>query len=376
MRSIKFISIAAFVLTSCSGGTNEESIQPSSPEVNEVSFTQAQIKTAGITIGSMKETDMHADLKVSGSIDVPPQFIISVSFPLGGYLKSTSLLPGMHIRKGQVIAIMEDPSLVQLQQDYLIAQSKLLFLKQEFDRQQILSDNKVSAAKIFQQASAEYLSQKILVKGLSEKLQIIGINPLKLSENTISRSVPVYAPINGFVSKVNVNIGKYVNPSDVLFELINPSDIHAAFTVFEKDMAKVAIGQKVNISLASDPGVIYQGEVMLVTQNVDENRTGVLHCHFKQQNAKLKPGMFINGTIQLGTTRVWALPEDAVVRMGAKEYIFEALSPTNYKMLEVETGKKDAGLVEIMNATSWSDKSFVTVNAYAVLSKLKNTGEE
>jgi len=54
----------------------------------------------------------------------------------------------------------------------------------------------------------------------------------------------VYSPINGFVSTVNVNIGKYVTASDVLFELVNPTDIHLALTVYEKDLNRLFIGQK------------------------------------------------------------------------------------------------------------------------------------
>uniref|UniRef100_UPI001C2EFBAC efflux RND transporter periplasmic adaptor subunit n=1 Tax=Mucilaginibacter humi TaxID=2732510 RepID=UPI001C2EFBAC len=61
---------------------------------------------------------------------------------------------------------------------------------------------------------------------LAEKLQLIGIHTRNISASKISRSVNIYSPITGFVSKVNVNIGKYVSPTEVLFELVNPTDIH------------------------------------------------------------------------------------------------------------------------------------------------------
>jgi len=72
---------------------------------------------------------------------------------------------------------------------------------------------------------------------------LININPRNLTENSISRSITLTAPFNGFVSKVNVNIGKYVNPTDVLFELVDPSEILLNLMVFEKDLTKLAIGQ-------------------------------------------------------------------------------------------------------------------------------------
>jgi cobalt-zinc-cadmium efflux system membrane fusion protein len=158
---------------------------------------------------------------------------------MGGYLRSTKLLPGMHVSRGEVIAVVEDQALIQLQQDYLVAVAKLGFLQQEFERQKLLNENKVNADKVYQQAQADYSSQKVMVKGYSEKLKLVGINPVKLSEDNVSKSVAVHSPINGFVSKVNVNIGKYVTGTDILFELINPDDMHAALTIYEKILPKL-----------------------------------------------------------------------------------------------------------------------------------------
>jgi len=90
----------------------------------------------------------------------------------------------------------------------------------------------------------EYKTQKFSVSALAEKLRLININPETLNESNLSRSINMYSSIDGFVSKVNVNIGKYVNPADILFELINPEDIHLNLKVFEKDLDKLAIGQK------------------------------------------------------------------------------------------------------------------------------------
>ena len=71
--------------------------------------------------------EISSILKLNGIVDVPPQNMVSISVPLGGYLRSTSLLPGMHVRKGDVIAVMEDQQYIQLQQDYLTAKAKIGF---------------------------------------------------------------------------------------------------------------------------------------------------------------------------------------------------------------------------------------------------------
>ncbi len=344
---------------------------------DQVQMTDAQLKNAGVETGTAIRQSLNTVLKVNGHVDVPPQNIVSISFPMGGYLRSTKLLPGMHISRGEVIAVIEDQSLVQLQQDYLVTKARLQFLQQEYERQKMLNENKVNAEKTFQLAEADFLSQKVLLKGYSEKLHLIGINPARLTENSISRSVTVHSPINGFVSKVNVNIGKYVTATDVLFELINPDDMHAALTVFEKDLNKVSPGQKVKVSFVDDPATTYDCEVILVTRNVDENRGALVHCHFESKPKNLLPGMFLNATININNAAVLTLPEEAVVRFENKLYVFMQAGKNDFRMVEVETGVKENGRMEVISKLEgFEQKTLVTKNAYAILSKMKNTAEE
>lgn len=372
MRNILY-TLFFSMLFSCHSPRPEEALK-SEAAPDTITLTEAQIKAAGIQTGAIQRHMLNSELKVNGLVDVPPQNIISVSFPLGGYLKSADLLPGMHVSKGEVIAIMQDQSLIQLQQDYLIARAKLEYLEKDYERQKMLNENKVNADKIFQQANADFTSQKVLVKGYEEKLRLIGINPEKLNDKTISRTVPIYSPINGFVSKVNINIGKYVNPSDVLFELINPDDIHAALTVFEKDLGKVKPQQKVMVTFVDDPEKEYECEVILVTKNVDDDRSALVHCHFEKQPQQLLPGMFLNARIMINNARALAVPEDAVVQYGNDKMILESTGNNTFHLITVQTGVTDNGLTEIIDtANTLEGKNIITQNAYPVLAMIKNT---
>ncbi|THU40668.1 efflux RND transporter periplasmic adaptor subunit [Niastella caeni] len=373
-----FIYIAVLFLSASCSSPSEKAIEAETPaEENAATLTDAQVKNAGIETGNVQSQNLNDVLKVNGVVDVPPQNIVSVSFPLGGYLKNTTLLPGMHVNKGQVIGLIEDQGLVQLQQDYLMAQARLHFLQQEYDRQKELSEQQVSSAKTFQQVQADFAAQKVQVKGLAEKLRLININPGSLTENNISRSVPMYSPINGFVSKVNVNIGKFVNATDVLFELINPDDIHAALTVFEKDMPKIKVDQLVKVSFVDEPGKEYDCEVILVTRNVDANRSGIIHCHFKTRPKNLLPGMFLNASIHIENVPSLTVPEDAVVRYSNQQYIVQVTGKNHFQLVNVETGLRENGRVAVSStSTELSGMQVVTKNAYAVLGKMKNTEEE
>ncbi len=375
----QYIGVAfLLIITACGQPPAAEKKEPQQTADNLVQLNQSQLKNAGIATTRLEKRNMAVELKVSGRIDVPPQNIVSVSFPLGGFLRSTRLLPGMHVDKGSVIGVMEDQQYIQLQQDYLTAKARLGFLEKEYERQHVLNQSKASSDKLFQQTAADYQSQQILLRALSEKLQLIGVNPARLSESSISRNVNIYAPISGFITRVNVNIGKYVNPADVLFEIVNPADIHLALTVFERDVSKLAIGQRVLAYTNNDPAKKYECEVILVGRELQPDHSVEVHCHFEKYDKTLLPGTFMNALIATTADTVWALPEEAVVRYQNQQYVFVRKDSSVFEMLSIKTGSHTNGYVEVLPPadTDLSRQAIVSRGAYTLLMKLKNTAEE
>jgi cobalt-zinc-cadmium efflux system membrane fusion protein len=378
LRYIKLIFVL-LVLTSCGSKENETvpAAKSATDNNNVVMLTDVQIKTAGIQTGKPTIENMSSTIKVNGLVDVPPQNMVSVSFPFGGYLKSTHLLPGMKVRKGESIAVMQEQSLIQMQQEYLVSKSKVSYLQKEYERQKTLNATKTSSDKVFEQISNEYQMERVIVNSLKEKLLMAGINPASLTENKISGSVSIHSPINGYVAAVKVNIGKYVNPADVLFELINPEDIHLAFKVFEKDLPYLKEGQKVKAHLVNNTTKIYNAEIILISKNLDENRSALVHCHFQNSNHDLLPGMFLNAEIETTNGAAVTVPDDGIVRFEDKHYIFVQRSTTRFELMEVKPGNSMNGKTEIASGiTNFAEQTIVTKNAYTLLMKLKNTAEE
>lgn len=362
-------------MASCSSkDKNSETSASSSILDNAVILTVAQQKNMSLELGKLQEKNISSNIRVSGKIDVPPQNMVSVSMPLGGYLKSTKLLPGMHVRKGEVIATMEDLQYIQLQQDYLTTQTKLLYAEMEFNRQKELNQSKASSDKVFQQAQMEYSSQKIALSALAEKLKLININPTSLSEKNLSKSVSLFSPIDGYVSKVNVNIGKNVNPSDVLFELVNTSDIHLNIKVFEKDLEKLSIGQRV-MAFNNQSDKKHLCEIILISQDLSPERTAEVHCHFTDYDKNLLPGMYMNAEIETKQQQVLAINEEAIVNFEGKNYVF-VKNNDQYVSTEVQIGDKENGFIQLLNPDELKNKELVTKGAYTLLMKLKNKEEE
>jgi cobalt-zinc-cadmium efflux system membrane fusion protein len=365
------------ILASCSHKkTEQESAEHAETETSLVKLTALQIKNAGIQTGTPVVTQASGILKLQGSIDVPPQSTVSVSFPLGGYLKRTDLLPGVHVRKGQVLGVLEDMQYIQLQQDYLSAKEREHFAETEYKRQLELNASKASSDKVLQQARTEMETQRINMRSLAQKLELIGINPRHLNSNSISKSVNILSPIDGFVSKVNVNIGKYTSPTDVLFELVNPKDIHLALNVFEKDVNQLAIGQRVITYTTARPEVRYEAEIILISKNLNADRMANVHCHFEKFDASLLPGMFMNAEVKINNQTALAIAEQAVVKWQNKNYVFTDQGQNTFRMVPVTTGNLNEGQQQIIGQNITAKTKLVTQNAYALLMKMKNNAEE
>ncbi len=374
----KYIIISLLFLASCGAPKNEEKKTETVAEITAVKLSLEQIKNASIESGMAQSKSISSIIKLNGVIDVPPQNMVSISFPLGGYLKSTKLLPGMHVNKGEILAVIEDAQLIQLQQDYLMAKSKLEFIEAEYKRQKELNYSKASSDKVFQQAKSDLENQRIQLRSLSEKLMLISINPNTLNPNSISRSVNLYSPINGFVSKVNVNIGKYTSPTDVLFELVNPEDIHLNLMVFEKDVSKLSIGQKVMAFKNDNLAEIHEAEIILISQNLNENRAAEVHCHFEQYDKTLLPGMYMNAQVEVKSQNALAVPNDAVLRWQNEHFVFADKSNGNYELCKVKLGNSENGYQEIIadGNMDLTTQKLVLKNAYSILMQMKNSSEE
>ena len=376
MKNIYLITIA-LLITACGSSTEQEtSAEANKGAENLVVLNEKQLSAAALSFAKPEEKIIGSFITANGTIDVPPQNMISVSVSLGGYLKSTKLLPGLQVRKGDVIAIMEDQQYIQMQQDYLTTKAKLAYSKSEFERQKELNASKASSDKVFQQIQMEYNTLRITLNSLEQKLKMINIKPESITENNISSTIKIYSPINGFVSNVNVNIGKFVNPSDVLFELIDPSSIHLNLKIFEKDLNKLAIGQKLIAYSNSDPSKKYDAEINLISRDLSPERLAEVNCHFENPDKSLAAGMYMNAEIQLKNDRKLAIPEEAIVSFESTDYVFVRKNTNSFEMTPIKTGTIENGYVEVINAESFIGKQLVTKGAYTLLMTLKNKSEE
>lgn len=380
------ITLIVLIMISC-GTKTEEVSEAHHEEESGVELTQAQYEQATIELGSIEKRNIGSELRVNGVIDVPPQSNISINMPYGGFVKWTNILPGTAVKKGQLLAVIENPDFIQFQQDYLEGLANQEYLKAEFERQQELYNEKVASGKSFQQAKSTYLANEARIKTMEARLILIGFNPSKISSGAVSASVNIYSPVTGYVREVFTNIGKYIDPKDVIMNITNSDDLHVELTVYENDIPRIKEGQRIRFSLAHSADQWREAEVFLVGSGVREDRSVTVHGHLKETYDDLLPGMYVTAKVETNTNEVWAVPESAVVRFGGKHYIFGYVNEHiengekvhAFEMLQVTPGYSEDGYSQISLVDSSIELSgikLVSEGAFTLLAKAKNTEEE
>jgi membrane fusion protein, heavy metal efflux system len=373
--------LGLFTILACNSKSEATKEETKTEDKDKVVLNKEQFKIAEITLGDFEMKHLSGAIKVNGMLDVPPQNLISISPPIGAFLKSTEMLQGMKVVKGQVIAIMQHTDFIQMQQDYMDAKSQLEFLEADYKRQEELAKDNVNSKKIFLQAKTLYQSMLAKVNGLKAKLNLLNMNTNQIELGQFQNTITMYAPISGYVTQVNVNIGMYVNPTDVMFKIVDTEHLHAELTVFEKDVPQLKIGQKVRFTLANESDE-RTATVYLIGREIQSDRTVRIHCHLDKEDRELLPGMYLKAYVEAGTKSVTALPEKAVVEFEGKNYIFvEQLSNTNgthtFKMIAIEKGVVEMDYAEVKPKEALPQGAKIVINgAYDILAKMKNAEEE
>ncbi len=384
------VSVVSFglsvLLISCNKGNKPVADAKATEVLPEdiVEMREDQVSLAKIELGSVEMKSLGSVLKVNGLISVAPQNRATVCMPMGGFIKNTTLLPGNAVTKGQVLAVIDNQDFVDVQQSYLEARNRLVFAEADYKRHSDLYKDDVYSEQNLQQVTVEYRNLKALVKSLEQKLLLIGIAPDRLREDNISSTVNLLSPINGFVKTVNINIGKYVNPTEVLFEIVNNDKLFLVLTLFEKDAANVATGQKVKFFINNE-NETHEAVITQTGRSVGDDRTYIVYATVSSTCKNLLPGMYVNALISESDLTVTALPSDALVTFDDKDYIFiyekdkveAGKALTEYKMIEVKKGVSDSGFTEVKLPDGFNagTTKIVTKGAYTLLSAKKNAGE-
>jgi cobalt-zinc-cadmium efflux system membrane fusion protein len=348
--------VSFFLLVGCAENKHEEEQKSKhSDHENEsvLQLTQKQVEVTGIVLGKPALNHLRGMISCNGTLELPPQNKAAISSYLGGLVSRIFVIQGMEVKAGQVLAMMENPEYIKIQERYLQSWNQMHYVQKDFERQKILSEEKVVSDKKYQLAETDLQNQQAVLLSLESQIKMLGINPEDVKKGKLVSSVPIKTPIGGFIHTINIVIGAYVEPAKELFTVVDNHHVHIDLHVFERDAHKIKIGQTVLFGFSEKGDKPYQAEVFAVGKAYDEStRSIAIHAEIRKNNEPaLLPGMFVHARIVTDTLQSQTLPEEAIVSMGDMKYIY-ALSDTTdkamftFKKYAVKTGIADNGYID------------------------------
>lgn len=376
MKNIAILSavLLTFMLVSCNDNPKselsqtEEHIMEEAPNGEEghdeegereekaiVEISKIQAETIGLELSELEEKKIGNNIKVTGQLELFAQDKANVSPFIGGNVSSIKVIEGANVRKGQILAYLEHPDIISIQQEFQEKNNELVFLKQDFERKQTLYDKGVSSGKEFQLAQSKLRSTTSSVNGLRSKLRLLGLNTDKVAEGEIYSAVPVTTPLTGFVDNVMVSLGDYVAPQSKMFTVSDNSKIYVNFKVYEKDINQVKTGQQIYFTTTSKPDELLKATIRSVGKTFKTNPKALeVLADIDNKNGDLLPGMYVEGRIVQGEKIALAVPEKAIVKEGEQSFIFildetgdKEENKIKFKRIPVTTGVTDLGFIEI-----------------------------
>ncbi|MFV5693201.1 efflux RND transporter periplasmic adaptor subunit [Flavobacterium sp. LT1R49] len=350
MKKSIYIIAVSLILFSCKETKTEE---PTPKDDGLITVTKEQFESSGMEIASPTEQDFDVTIKASGRIDVPPQNRAKVATFIGGYVKSTKLLVGDKVTKGQALLTLENTEFLDIQKDYLEVAEQIKYLKSEYERQKTLYDEKITSQKNYLKAESEYRRAKAMHQSLKAKLVLLSISPSQVEKGKLTSIITIFSPISGDIVVMNANVGMLMGPSDVILEIVDTDHLHLELAVFEKDILKVKISQKIKFKVPEASKEEFNAEVHLVGKSIEGNdRTINVHGHLDDAiKQKLLTGMFVEAGVVVDSKKGLAIPVEALITENNKNFVLLLDKEKNgfsFKKINVSIGEKSENLVEIL----------------------------
>lgn len=402
VTAIAWAGFAFFAKQTGSEAHAHEEHEHEEVDFDHIPLTAKQVSTVDLKMGEAVEREMDATIDAKGSLVLRAQAMGDVASLMGGIVKSISVKEGQFVHKGQVVATVENTDVVSLQREYYSAAKECELARIDMERQKLLAQNGAGIKRSLQQAQKDYHVAHANMLGIGRQLAQMGISIAAVAKGKFTTAFPLRAPISGVVSEMTASLGSFADMQTPLMKIRNTQAIECDLNVFEKDLAKIKVGNRVTMNLTNQPGVKLSGTVYGMNQYFNDNTKAVAvhvkldaasvksYLHSSSGNThggKLFAGMYVSGKIATGCQQCLALPSQAIVNSDGKQYVFAlngAPSKGNYSFSrhEVTTGASDGKYTEVKlcdhllkGKDGAAGKKIVTENAYYLASLTGEHGE-
>lgn len=313
-------------------------LEPDSPK-------KAYIKTTRLSLGQYPLLE-----PLAGKITYNESATSRVSSPVAGRVVTSPVALGSFVKPGAILLELDSPEVADAEADYDKAQADLSLASHAYNREKELYAGKAVSRKDLEQAQDDFNDASSEVRRAQEHLKNLRINPTQTIQQ--SGRFDLRATIPGVVVERKVNPGMEVRPDldSPLFIVSDINKLTLLMEVFEINLSKIKLGQKLSVSVPAYPGKTFPAIVKYIGQVLDENtRTVQVRCDLPNPNGALLPGMYATITVESDPAdQAIMIPLTAVFTEDEADYVFVAIDDNHYRQqaVKIELRLKDKAIIK------------------------------
>ncbi len=317
---------------------------------------------------------LRSQLQALGKVFAHPQKKAIVSYPFSARIAEVHIVLGAWVNSGQKLITLQSEEVGTAKSEFYKAQADYELAKVNHERQKRLFDRGVGAQKDFLSSEAEYKVAEANLNAAEKKLHVLGFSEDEVESisetHQINPIISLYAPISGKVIEHNAILGGMVDQETEILTIMDPSVLCIHAEIYERDIAKIRIGQEVEVTVPAYPGQTFKGKISFISDVLnEETRTITVRSEVENREYKLKPGMFADINILLNhQSKTLVLPLEAVLDEGDDHIVFLKVDG-KYIPRIIKTGIRNNGLVEVLAGVE-EGAEVVTIGNFQLKSKL------
>lgn len=337
-----------------------------------IEMPDASLKSTGIEILTAGPALIKTSVKLPGEIKFNDERMVRIVPRLAGVVAELPKDIGQHVKKGDVIAVVESQSLADLRSQAMSAQKRLALARITYLREKKLWEEKISAEQDYLAAQQSMSEAEIAYATASQKLHAFGAQLGGKTGTSLTRH-EIRAPIAGLIVSKDVAVGEAVGETTHVLTVADVSTVWAEISVYAKDLQVVKIGQQAFIkSTATDASGI--GKVSYLGALVgEETRTAKARVTLPNPDEKWRPGLFVDVEIVAEEATVpVAVSVDAIQTVRDWSVVFGRYGQY-FEARPLELGRSDGKMVEVLSGLS-AGVQYGGGNSFAIKAELGKAG--
>ncbi len=349
---IKAVFIMMVFITFGCAKTSRTSEDVASEADHLFQITQKQFESDSMKIGEVTIRNFQDEVQCNGYITAPVNGMAQISTKISGIVETIHCSQGDYVKKGQILCTVSTNELIVLQQDFAETSAILKRLKADYERSKALFNEKIGAEKDFIAIESEYKAMMAKYQSLKLRLKLLKLDVSKIEAGELYSVLSIIAPINGYITNLNIVLGQFIEQQKNLIEIVNVNQLQLKLSVFENDLKELNIGQNIKFNSLGEPNSIHYATLSSVGRTINlESKTIQCIAKIKNEHSFINHS-YIEARIIVNQREAKALPNEAILKSGKDYYVFIVEKSDNQiyylRKMNVNIGSVSNGFSEII----------------------------